>query len=90
MIETTYDKQTMLEKDDVLEEDQYIYSGLNGAGILMASNHPGSATGQSNQDPMGSIKDAVQSGFKNSIEKSDRTIMTGQTGGVGERCLSAL
>ena len=45
MIETTYDKQTMLEKDDVLDEDQYIYCALNGAGILMPSNQPGSATG---------------------------------------------
>lgn len=90
MIETTYDKRTMLEKDDVLEEDQYIYCGLNGAGILMASNNHGSATGQSNQEPMGSIRDAVQSGFKNSIEKSDKTNVTGPTGGADGRCLSAL
>lgn len=73
MVETTYDKQTMLEKDDVLEDDQYIYCGMNGAGILMASNHPGSQMGQSNEEPMGSVREAIQSGFKNSIEKSDRT-----------------
>jgi hypothetical protein len=32
---------------------------LNEAGILMASNYPGSQSGQSNYGPIGSIKEAI-------------------------------